>query len=717
MTGRENVFINASIFGIKRREIEKRMDDIIRFSELEEYIDNPVRTYSSGMYMRLAFAVAINVDADILLIDEILAVGDAAFQEKCFEKLHSLKKRGVTIVIVSHAMGQIREICDRAIWISDGIICEDGPADSICAHYLDSMDEHRVARQSYEKAQQEQRTEKTALEKYQENWITPENCRRIHECCEWDAKRSGSMQIRFTRIQLKNQKDINTLKFYTNDSITLSVSYIKDSVVFKEQAAHQQMADPADSTVQLSFSISDDTGLVYFQTRKQIQNPASPETEYEIKCSLNSLPLLSGIYYLNFCIYGAEGQTYDQVKKFLKIEVESPWHPDSGLVTIPHQWDAAASQNAVTASHKKYDYLIVGAGLYGAVFARQALDAGKKCLVLEKRNHIAGNIYTEKIEGIDVHRYGAHIFHTNNKDIWNYICRFAEFNRFTNSPIANYKGEYYNLPFNMNTFQKIWGISKPDEARAIIEKQRSEANITEPRNLEEQAISLVGIDIYEKLIKGYTEKQWGRPCKDLPPFIIKRLPVRFTYDNNYFNARYQGIPLEGYTKLVSSLLGNTEVLLNTDYLSDKDHFDSLAEMVIYTGPIDAYFSYSLGELQYRSIRFEHEILNLENYQGNAVVNYTDAQTPYTRIIEHKHFSFGQQPKTVISREYSTNWNRGQEPYYPINDDSNNQLYQKYSSLAASEKNVVFGGRLGEYRYYDMDQVIEAALNTASTVIG
>ena len=718
MTGRENVYINASIFGIKRREVDRRMEDIIRFSELEEYIDNPVRTYSSGMYMRLAFAVAINVDADILLIDEILAVGDAAFQEKCFEKLRSLKRKGVTIVIVSHAMGQIREICDRAIWMADGLVCEDGPADSVCAHYLEDMDEHRVARQSYEKAQLEQRTEKTALEKYQDSWTTPEKCRRIHESCEWDTRRSGNMQVRFTGIRLQNQKNINTLKFYTGDRMCLSFTYKLDPVVSQEnRQTENEAGQEYDPVLQLTFSISDDTGLVYFSNTKQVGNPGSSEEEYEIDCQIDSLPLLSGMYYLNFRISDAAGETFDSIKKFLKIEVESVWRPESGLITIPHQWGNSAPALYTSSSKKPYDFLIVGAGLYGAVFARQALEAGKKCLVIEKRDHIAGNVFTEKIEGIDVHRYGAHIFHTNHKEIWKYVCRFGEFNRFTNSPLANYKGEYYNLPFNMNTFQKMWGISRPEEARKIIEQQRLEAHISEPQNLEEQAISLVGTDIYEKLVKGYTEKQWGRPCQELPPFIIRRLPVRFTYDNNYFNARYQGIPVEGYTKLVSSLLGNTEVRLGTDYLSDKEAFNMLADTVIYTGPIDAYFSYCLGELQYRSVRFENEILDMENYQGNAVVNYTDAQTPYTRIIEHKHFAFGQQPKTVISREYSSEWNRDQEPYYPVNDEKNNRLYQKYQALAASENHVVFGGRLGEYRYYDMDQVIEAALYKASVIIG
>lgn len=362
---------------------------------------------------------------------------------------------------------------------------------------------------------------------------------------------------------------------------------------------------------------------------------------------------------------------------------------------------------------KKYDYLIVGAGLYGAVFAYEAKKAGKSCLVIEKRDHIAGNIFTYELEGINVHQYGAHIFHTNNKEVWDYVNQFSVFNRYTNSPVANYNGEIYNLPFNMNTFNKMWGVITPKEAEDKIQQQREEAGITEPKNLEEQAISLVGTDIYEKLIKGYTAKQWGRDCKDLPAFIIKRLPVRFTYDNNYFNALYQGIPVGGYTKMIENMLEGTEVLLNTDYLAEKDKFDALAEKIIYTGPIDAYFGYRLGTLEYRSVRFETELLEMENYQGNAVVNYTDYETPYTRIIEHKHFEFGTQPKTVISREYSAEWQQGDEPYYPVNNDKNNTLYTQYKELADKENTVVFGGRLGEYKYYDMDKVIEVALDTAS----
>ena len=362
-----------------------------------------------------------------------------------------------------------------------------------------------------------------------------------------------------------------------------------------------------------------------------------------------------------------------------------------------------------------YDYLIIGAGLYGAVFAQQAKAAGKSVLIIDKRDHIAGNVYTEKVEGIDVHKYGAHIFHTNNKEVWDYVNRFVTFNRFTNSPVANYKGELYSLPFNMYTFNRMWGVVTPDEAAAKIAQQKAAAGITEPKNLEEQAISLVGTDIYEKLIKGYTQKQWGRPCTELPSFIIKRLPVRLTFDNNYFNALYQGIPIGGYTRLVENLLDGIEVRLGVDYLEHKTELDALAEKVVYTGPIDAYFGYSLGALEYRSVRFETELLDTPNYQGNAAVNYTDAETPYTRIIEHKWFTFGKDeqgndlPKTVISREYSSEWHPGDEPYYPVNDEKNSALYAKYKALAEKEPKVLFGGRLGEYKYYDMDAVIAAAL--------
>ena len=368
-----------------------------------------------------------------------------------------------------------------------------------------------------------------------------------------------------------------------------------------------------------------------------------------------------------------------------------------------------------------YDYLVVGAGLYGAVFAQQAKEAGKSVFVIERRPHIAGNVYTENIEGINVHKYGAHIFHTNNKTVWDYVQRFADFNRFTNSPIANYKGELYSLPFNMYTFNKMWGVVTPEEAAAKIEEQRKEIT-GEPKNLEEQAISLVGRDVYEKLVKGYTEKQWGRECKELPAFIIKRLPVRLTFDNNYFNALYQGIPVGGYTKMVERMLVGVEVKLGVDYLSDKEYWDSQAKKIIYTGPIDEFFNYSLGNLEYRSVRFETELLEQFNYQGNAAVNYTDRETPWTRIIEHKWFEFGKNqegndlPKTVISREYSSEWHLGDEPYYPVNDEKNGNLYSAYKELAEKIDKVIFGGRLGEYKYYDMDQVILSALNKSNELL-
>ena len=365
--------------------------------------------------------------------------------------------------------------------------------------------------------------------------------------------------------------------------------------------------------------------------------------------------------------------------------------------------------------NKHYDYLVVGAGLYGAVFAHEAKKAGRSVLVIDKRPNIAGNVYTEDMEKIHVHKYGAHIFHTNNKKVWDYITQFAEFNRFTNSPVANYHGELYSLPFNMYTFNKMWGVVTPQEAAAKIEEQKREAGIAEPKNLEEQAVSLVGRDIFEKLIKGYTEKQWGRSCQELPAFIIKRLPVRLTFDNNYFNALYQGIPMGGYTKMVANMLEGIEVRLEEDYLEKKDEWDALADKVVYTGPIDAYFDYQMGYLEYRSVRFETELLDTPNFQGNAAVNYTDAETPWTRIIEHKWFEFGKDdegqdiPKTVISREYSSEWKPGDEPYYPVNDEKNGTLYEKYRGLAAKEEKVIFGGRLGEYKYYDMDAVIASAL--------
>lgn len=363
----------------------------------------------------------------------------------------------------------------------------------------------------------------------------------------------------------------------------------------------------------------------------------------------------------------------------------------------------------------KYDYLIVGAGLYGAVMAHELDKKGKKCLVIDRRSHIAGNIYCEDIEGIHVHRYGAHIFHTSNQKIWDYMNQFAEFNNYINSPIAVYKDELYNLPFNMNTFSKMWAIRTPREAKEMIAKQVKEAGITEPKNLEEQCLSLVGRDVFEKLVKGYTEKQWGRDCKELPSFIIRRLPVRFTYDNNYFNDRYQGIPIGGYTAVVERMLEGVEVRTDTDFFAFRKENPDIAEKIIFTGMIDEYFGYRLGALEYRSVRFETEVLDCDNYQGNAVVNYTEKEIPYTRIIEHKHFEFGKQEKTVISREYSSEWKVGMEPYYPVNDERNSKLYEEYRKLAEGEKNVIFGGRLGNYQYYDMDKVVEAALGRADQI--
>lgn len=361
----------------------------------------------------------------------------------------------------------------------------------------------------------------------------------------------------------------------------------------------------------------------------------------------------------------------------------------------------------------KYDYLIVGAGLFGSIFAHEATKRGKKVIVIDKRPHIAGNIYTEKIEDIQVHKYGAHIFHTSNKKVWDYINQFAEFNNYINSPIAVYKNEIYNLPFNMNTFSKMWNIKTPQEAKNEIAKQIANLNITSPKNLEEQALSLVGKDVYEKLIKGYTEKQWGRNCNELPAFIIKRLPLRFTYDNNYFNARYQGIPIGGYTSIIEKMLTGIEVILNTDYFDFIKQNPDISNKIVFTGGIDEFFKYKFGYLQYRTVKFETEVLDTENYQGNAVVNYTEREIPYTRIIEHKHFEFGTQLKTVISKEYSMEWEPGIEPYYPVNDEVNTSLYEKYKKLAEENKNIIFGGRLGNYKYYDMDKVIEVALEAVS----
>ena len=362
-----------------------------------------------------------------------------------------------------------------------------------------------------------------------------------------------------------------------------------------------------------------------------------------------------------------------------------------------------------------YDYLIVGAGLFGSIFAYEMKKIGKKCLVIEKRNHIGGNVYTELEENINIHKYGAHIFHTNNKEVWEYINQFAEFNRYTNSPVANYKGELYNLPFNMNTFYQMWGVKTPEEAKAKIDEQKAESNIKNPKNLEEQAISLIGKDIYEKLVKGYTEKQWGKKCDELPSFIIKRLPVRYTFDNNYFNDLYQGIPFGGYTRIIEKMLDGVEIKLNTDFFDDKEKWLNIADNIIFTGMIDQYFDYCYGELEYRGLNFEFETLDIENFQGNAVINYTDAETPFTRIIEHKHFENSDSPKTIITREYPKTWTKGEEAYYPLNDEKNSNLFKKYQDLAAKEDKVIFGGRLGMYQYSDMWQVIDEALKLVKTL--
>lgn len=365
----------------------------------------------------------------------------------------------------------------------------------------------------------------------------------------------------------------------------------------------------------------------------------------------------------------------------------------------------------------RYNYLIVGSGLFGSIFAHEANKKGKTCLVIDKRSHVGGNIYTQKVEGINVHKYGAHIFHTSNKEVWDYIQQFAQFNRYTNSPIANYKGEIYNMPFNMNTFNKLWGVVTPEQAKAKIDEQIKESGITEPKNLEEQAISLVGKDIYEKLVKGYTQKQWGRPCNELPSFIIKRLPVRFTYDNNYFNDLYQGIPIGGYTHIIEKMLECIDVKLNYDFFEHRKELEEIADKIVFTGMIDQYYDYCYGELEYRSLRFEEEILDTDNYQGNAVVNYNEYEVPYTRIIEHKHFEYGTQPKTVITKEYPATWHKGDEPYYPMNDEKNNALYEKYKALADKENKVIFGGRLGMYKYFDMHHVIAEALKCVKNEIG
>lgn len=516
LTARENIFLNGAVLGHSNEFMEEHFDDIVEFAGLGKFLDSPIKNFSSGMKARLGFAVATMVDPEILIVDEVLSVGDYQFRKKCNERMEEMLSGGTTLLFVSHNIDQVKKLCTHALWLDHGDVIMSGNAQEVCDAY-------------------------------------------------------STRQEQIFKVERKEK----------------------------------------------------------------------------------------------------------EVKKAQK-------------------------------TGNRYDYLIVGSGLFGAVFAHEAYKAGKRCLVIDKRDHIGGNIYTENTHGINVHKYGAHIFHTSNRQVWNYVNQFAEFNNYINSPVAVYKDELYNLPFNMNTFSKLWGLRTPQEVKAKIAEQIKELNITEPKNLEEQALSLVGKDVYEKLVKGYTEKQWGRDCKDLPSFIIKRLPLRFTYDNNYFNDRYQGIPEGGYTQIIQKLLDGIDVELNTDYETYvKEHPDSF-DKVLYTGPIDEYFQYSLGHLEYRSVRFETEELDMENYQGNAVVNYTDREVPYTRIIEHKHFEFGTQPTTIISREYSAEWKPGMEPYYPVNDEKNNELFAKYRELAEKEPKVIFGGRLGNYKYYNMDQVIEAA---------
>ena len=520
LTARENIFLNGAVLGHSKEYMQEHFDEIVEFAGIRNFLDSPIKNYSSGMKARLGFAVATMVDPEILIVDEVLSVGDYQFRKKCSERMEHMLSGGTTLLYVSHDIPSVKRLCDHAMWLDPGHVIMSGPSELVC-----------------------------------------------------DAYSTRQEQL------FKLEKKENELK-----------------------KANQRQYD--------------------------------------------------------------------------------------------------------------YDYLIVGAGLFGAVFAYEAYKAGKKCLVIDRRDHIGGNIYTEDVNGINVHKYGAHIFHTKSDEIWKYIRRFATFNNYVNSPVAVYKDEVYNLPFNMNTFSRMWGVRTPEEARKKIQEQIEDLGITEPKNLEEQALSMVGTDVYEKLIKGYTQKQWGRECKDLPAFIIKRLPLRFTYDNNYFNDPHQGIPEGGYTSIVETMLEGIDIKLNCDYKEFSRNPGCTYEKVIYTGPIDEYYDYRFGHLAWRSVRFETEDLDTDNYQGNAVVNYTEAEVPYTRIIEHKHFEFGEQSHTVISREYPAEWKPGDEPYYPVNDEENNALYQKYRELADAEEKVVFGGRLGTYKYYDMDRVIEAALMAA-----
>lgn len=529
LTARENIFLNGMVLGHSRKFMEEHFEEIVDFANIRKFLDSPIKNFSSGMKARLGFSVATVVNPDILVVDEVLEVGDYNFRRRCNERMRQMLAGGTTLLFVSHNIQTVKGLCDHAIWLDKGVMRMSGESGPVCDAYL---------------AEQ-------------------------------------------------------------------------------EATAHA-----------------------------------------------------------------------NKEKKRKKMREEG----------------------------KQYDYLVVGAGLFGAVFAHEMAQAGKRCLVIDKRSHIGGNIYTEDVDGIQVHRYGAHIFHTSDKEVWDYVNKLTEFNNYINSPVAVYKDELYNLPFNMNTFSQLWGIRRPQEVKEKIASQIADLHITEPKNLEEQALSLVGPDVYEKLIRGYTEKQWGRDCKELPAFIIKRLPLRFTYDNNYFNDRYQGIPIGGYTQMVEKLLEDVDVMTDTDFFEyRKEHADQFKK-VVYTGMIDEYFDYRFGHLQYRTVRFDTERIEEENYQGNAVVNYTQREVPYTRVIEHKHFAPEEERKnpkdyTIISREYSEEWGPGSEPYYPVNDEKNGALYEKYRELAEKEENVIFGGRLGLYRYYDMDKVIRAALDASEKELG
>lgn len=525
LTGRENIYLNGMVLGHSRKFMDEHFDEIVQFANLKKFLDSPIKNFSSGMKARLGFSVATVVNPDILIVDEVLEVGDYNFRRRCQERMQQMLAGGTTLLFVSHNIQTVKNLCDNAIWLDKGVVRMAGPSELVCNAYKEEQD--RIAKEKKE-----------------------EKRRKLRE------------------------------------------------------------------------------------------------------------------------------------------------------------------------AKKPYDYLIVGAGLYGAVFASEMTKKGKRCLVIDKRDHIGGNVYTKDVDGIQVHQYGAHIFHTSDKQVWNYVNKLTEFNNYINSPVAVYKDELYNLPFNMNTFSRLWNLRTPKEVQAKIQEQIADLHITEPKNLEEQALSLVGKDVYEKLIKGYTEKQWGRDCKELPAFIIRRLPLRFTYNDNYFNDRYQGIPVGGYTQMVEKLLDNIDVMLETDFFTYRKEHPEMFKKVVYTGMIDEYFDYCYGHLEYRTVRFETERLEEENHQGNAVVNYTEREVPYTRVIEHKHFAPEEErehPKdfTIISREYSTEWKPGIEPYYPVNDEKNSALYEQYAELAQKEKDVIFGGRLGQYKYYDMDKVIRAALDAVN----